>query len=232
MGFQDLVRISKFYEPAFQGPRTASVRPGSIIQLEFILFSHATSGKPGVLRVFESPLLLPAKNVAFAALSGMNTISLGPQQGIRDFPDRILPRSMGVSVRVPFCSLVRINACAALGGRARQAFTQSDHLQHRDFLIRFHCETARPLHRTHHIHDSRSRNFDDVLLDIPLDCGADRSNRGGPSILPGPLLGICAHLVGTSVRCAGPAKLLQPHHWRKIPPTRSLSQKRTRARFF
>src|ERR1700752_3055135 len=35
-------------------------------------------------------------------------MSFGPNMGSGDLPDRILPRSTGVSVRAPFCSFVRI----------------------------------------------------------------------------------------------------------------------------
>src|SRR6266566_2423651 len=83
----------------------------------------------------------PRKRSFCRAVRNEHDIS-GPQHGIRGLPRQDIAKVYGC---LRSCSVLFIgadNACAALGGRARQAFTQSDHLQHRDFLIRFHCETA------------------------------------------------------------------------------------------
>src|ERR1700704_623057 len=157
----------------------------------------------------------PRKRSFCRAVRNEHDVS-GPQHGIRGLPGQDHAEVYG---RLRSCSVPFIgadNACAALGGRARQAFTQGDHLQHRDLLIRFHCETARPLHRSHRIHDSRSRNFDDVSRIYRWIVAGIGRIEEILQIYLDHLLRNCARLVGISVRCAGPAKLLQPHHWRRF----------------
>jgi len=121
----------------------------------------------------------------------MNTISLGPN---RD-PGTSGQDLAKVYGRLRSCSVLFIgadNACAALGGRARQAFTQAITCSTEIFSFVF---IAKPpgLCTDPHIHDS-ARETLTILLDIPLDCGADRSNRGGLQIYLDHLLGICATL--------------------------------------
>jgi len=101
---QNLVRIGDFNDPAF---RRASVGSGPLISFEFVVFRHATMENHESTSVCAAASA-PRENVIFAVLSGTNTMSLGPSMGSADFPDKILPRSMGVSVRAPFRSFVRM----------------------------------------------------------------------------------------------------------------------------
>ena len=54
------------------------------------------------------------------------------------------------------------DACACFRGRPRQAPAQSDDLQDRHLFVGLHRKAARSLNLSHHIHNSRAQDFDDV----------------------------------------------------------------------